>query len=342
MDRERATEAIRAVLPPAVSVVLLDVTDEAATYRLGRTAVVRVVWIPRGWPQNVRHVLRSPQSPDLVVAPEMSPGGRELADAHGLSWVDETGAASIVAGDLVVVRDRQHPRPARRPPTWTPSALAVVEAVLTGTPASASAVAARTELAESTAVAALRLLHDQRLLTARAERGRHARRQLHDPSELLDQYAEQAVTLRKPLVLEVGIDPRDALGAVAAAGARWNSAGRGWAATSALAAALQGPYLQRPSPVEVYVSAKAMSGLQAAVHEAGLEPLPGGRLLLRPFPSEGTQRLTTSLRAEGIELNCVPWPRTFADLRPSGVRGEEAAEHLRHLHLPAPEVDGHA
>lgn len=342
MDEERATEAIRAVLPSSVTVELLDATADAATYRLGRAAVVSAAWMPRGWPHNVRDVLRSPQSPDVVVTPKMSPGGRDLADAHGISWVDETGAASIVAGDLIVVRDSQHSRPARRPPTWTPSALAVAEALLTGTPASVSAVAARTELAESTAVAALRMLHDLSLLTARAERGRRARRRLHDPAELLDQYAEQAVLMRKPLVLEVGIDPRDALGAVAAAGARWSSAGRDWAATSALAAALQGPYLQRLSPVEVYVSAKSMSGLHAATREAGLEPLPGGRLLLRPFPSAGTERLTTSLRAGGIELNCVPWPRTFADLRPSGVRGEEAAEHLRDLHLPPPEGDEHA
>jgi hypothetical protein len=31
------------------------------------------------------------------------------------------------------------------------------------------------------------------------------------------------------------------------------------------------------------------------------------------------------------ELRVVPWPRVFADLRAIGVRGEEAAEHLREV-----------
>lgn len=37
-----------------------------------------------------------------------------------------------------------------------------------------------------------------------------------------------------------------------------------------------------------------------------------------------TQRLSTPVG----DLRVAPWPRVYADLRVSGVRGEEAAEHL--------------
>jgi hypothetical protein len=51
----------------------------------------------------------------------------------------------------------------------------------------------------------------------------------------------------------------------------------------------------------------------------------GGRLVLRPFPAEVTNRL--SQRVNGL---CIaPWPRVYADLLPRGVRGQGAAEHLR-------------
>jgi hypothetical protein len=52
----------------------------------------------------------------------------------------------------------------------------------------------------------------------------------------------------------------------------------------------------------------------------------GGRLVLRPFPTPAGARLSKTI-AGG--LRSTLWPRVYADLRVSGVRGEDAAEHLR-------------
>ncbi|HEX5266482.1 MAG TPA: hypothetical protein VFW24_06900, partial [Acidimicrobiales bacterium] len=60
---------------------------------------------------------------------------------------------------------------------------------------------------------------------------------------------------------------------------------------------------------------------------AGVEPMEGGRLILRPFPTATSRSLSTDVG--GIRV--APWPRVYADLRDIGVRGEEAAEHLREL-----------
>jgi hypothetical protein len=52
----------------------------------------------------------------------------------------------------------------------------------------------------------------------------------------------------------------------------------------------------------------------------------GGRLVLRPFPTPAGAKLSETI-ADGFRS--VLWPRAYADLRISGVRGEDAAEHLR-------------
>ena len=85
------------------------------------------------------------------------------------------------------------------------------------------------------------------------------------------------------------------------------------------------PYLTTVTMAEVYVAADSIAGLQAAAADADLRPIEGGRLVLRPFPTTTTQRL----RTEHNGLRAVPWPRVYVDLQQAGVRGEEAAEHLR-------------
>ena len=98
-----------------------------------------------------------------------------------------------------------------------------------------------------------------------------------------------------------------------------------WAATGPLAASVLAPYLTRVSVVEVYVDAATIPELESVAEKAGLKPIEGGRVVLRPFPTVATKNLAT----EEHGLCLAPWSRVYTDLRMVGVRGEEAAEHLR-------------
>ena len=78
---------------------------------------------------------------------------------------------------------------------------------------------------------------------------------------------------------------------------------------------------------EVYVSVDSIVGLEAAAAAAGLKPVEGGRLTLRPFPTASVSRLAT--KVDGLKV--APWPRVYVDLQHAGVRGEDAAEHLKEV-----------
>src|SRR4029079_13354990 len=56
---------------------------------------VEVAWLSVGWPRQVRELLAGRGHPDLVFAPELSPGARSMLEAAGVSWVDGTGAARV-------------------------------------------------------------------------------------------------------------------------------------------------------------------------------------------------------------------------------------------------------
>ncbi len=126
-------------------------------------------------------------------------------------------------------------------------------------------------------------------------------------------------------MLRVGVTWQDLIPGLGTVAPRWSAAGRAWAATGAIAASLLAPYLSTVNSADVYVDAHNVADLDVAAHEAGLRPIDGGRLILRPFPT-ATTRLLAGTR-QGLRI--APWPRVYADLRAIGVRGEEAAEHLR-------------
>lgn len=110
-------------------------------------------------------------------------------------------------------------------------------------------------------------------------------------------------------------------------GERWDRERLRWAAAGVLAASFQAPFLTQMGSATLYVDATGDLGLLAIARRAGLEPLEGGRLLLRPFPTRASARLAED--RDGIKV--TSWPRTYADIRFEGVRGEEAAEHLREV-----------
>lgn len=261
-----------------------------------------------------------------MVAHQLSPGARDLADRERVGWVDESGAAEISVGTILISRTGSPIMPLDSKVGWRRATLAVCEVLLTGCSATVSAVAAETGLATSSTATALKFLAEQGLVTGDADRGPQSRRRVADSDELLDAYAAAAERLRSPLSIRVGALWRDPFADVARAGRYWDEASIEWAVTSALSAAAYAPFMTQVTPLEVYINGKTPGDLRRAMFVIGLKEIEGGRLQLRPFPTPAGVKVTTEIR-QG--LRSVLWPRAYADLRTTGVRGEDAAEHLR-------------
>jgi hypothetical protein len=325
MWSDRAVRAFEAVLPPGTRVKVTagegrDTSVSVAGRRL------RLRWLPVGWPRQLAEALKIKPRPDIVAAHQLSPGARALADRERVGWVDESGAAEISVGTILISRTGSPAVPLDSKVGWRPATLAVCEVVLIGCPATVSAVVAETGLALSTVAAALKFLAAQGFLTGDADRGPQSRRHVADRDGLLDAYAAAAERLRPPISIRAGVLWRDPLVGVAEAGRFWDEAGIGWAVTSALSAAVWAPVMTEITPMEVYVAGKTPGDLRRILFPAGLKEIEGGRLQLRPFPTPVGTRVTAEIRPG---LRSVLWPRAYADLRTVGVRGEDAAEHLR-------------
>ncbi len=144
-----------------------------------------------------------------------------------------------------------------------------------------------------------------------------------DTLALLDAYAAAVAAVPARFSQRVGTTWRNPIPGATEAGRTWTGLNVAWAATGALSAAAVAPLLTQVSPMVIYLEAPSLPALTAAA--AGLPPIEGGRLTVQPFPGVVTRRLAQTLDSG---LGTVPWPRAYADLRPTGVRGEEAAEHL--------------
>lgn len=205
--------------------------------------------------------------------------------------------------------------------------LATAEALLCGSVATVSAIQEATELSTGASTKALRMLSQLGLLESNAERGPRSGRHVVDEQTLPAAYVTADDARRSMTELVVGAVWRDAIGGVEEIGRTWTANGVGWVATGAVASAVLAPLITTVDTAVVYVGSQTMVGLEAAARVAGLRPIEGGRLTIRPFPT-----VTTPLLASQIGgMNVAPWPRVYADLQDLGVRGEEAAEHLREV-----------
>lgn len=323
---DRCVAAVRAVLPRSVDV--RQPRGDAQSDLVVNGQVIDIKWAGEGQLGDVRPLIALRRHrPDVVVARRLSPGAKAaLADA-GVGWVDESGAAEIAIGTIIVSRSGAANIRDSRPKGWAPAVLATAEAVLCGVKATAAAVGEATGLSTGSCVNALRVLTDLGLLQASAARGRESARRVSDPDHLLDVYSLAAQRLASDLRLEVGVTWRDLAAGVRAVAHRLGRAGVGYAVSGVLAGDLLAPYLTNVATVDVYVSADTIIGLEAAAADAGLKPVEGGRLVLRPFPTVAVSRLAS----EAGGLRVAPWPRVYVDLRRAGVRGEDAAEHLREV-----------
>ena len=319
---ERIAAAINAVVPSGTPVHVTE-SLEVALVAIGKTHL-RVAWAGEGWPGDVKPLLdRSWEHVDVVAARRMSPGTRAALIDAGLGWVDETGAAEMSLPGLVISRSGRSAPKAETPPRWSPSVIGSAEALLLDTRPTVAEVERVTGLAAGTATNALATLTKLGLLTADAARGRKSARAVVDRRALLNAYADAAIAATRPLSIRVGI-LGDLIKGLMKVGRRWDAEGVTWAATGLAAASVLAPHTTEVNGLDVFVDAPTLATLDAIVEKSDLRPIDGGRLILRPFPTPVTQRLST--RVDSIRV--APWPRVYADLRVTGVRGEEAAEHL--------------
>src|SRR6185312_9004715 len=323
---QRAEAALRAILPRSAT-VRTAASDSGADMVVNGVAI-QAKWIEEGGLRRAREILaRKRDRPDVVVARRLSPGAREALSEAGGGWIDETGAAESSLGSIVVSKSG-HPEAAReKPARWTPASLAVAEALLCGRKAAVHAMRDATGLSVGACTKALQVLSKLGLITSSAARGRGSARTVHDPNQLLDTYAAAAAAAKAVPAIQIGVTWQDITAGLRDAGRKWEKQRIDWVTTGAAAASVMAPYLTSVSTADVYLGAETIAELEAAAAAAALRPIDGGRLTLRPFPTVTTPRL-----AEEVEgLRVAPWPRVYADLRKTGVRGEEAAEHLREV-----------
>lgn len=321
----RLVSALREVLPRAVTLNVSSINGSVATVAVG-SRDLKVRWVGRGGLPQIRDVLQFQERPDVIVGSEISLAARELASQAGVGWVDETGAAEIVVGNIIIALSGNRQAKTYEP-SWSPTVLGVAEALLCGVPATVTAVAKVSGHSTSSIAEALAVLSKWELLQTKASRGPRSGRQVVDPDRLLDEYAD-AVALQRPKAeLRCGVLWRDPLVTVRELGEQFDNAGIAWAATGALGAAMLAPYLTEISGGDLYVDGRRELDLRNAARFAHVEPMDGGRLILRPFPTQFSRR--TAGERDGIRV--APWPRIYADLRHVGVRGEEAAEHLKEV-----------
>lgn len=319
----RAEAAVIAVLPGSVEIEIPE--DKYNVDMIVNGQPLNIKWAGKGYLGDVRRILGMGRPwPDIVVVQKISPGARkELADA-GVSWVDENGSAEIIIGLILVSRTGMPSRSRTEIKRWSPSVMAIAEAILCGIKPTVSNAESATGLSEGSCANALKFLTNQGHLESEVKRGPKSARKVIDEQKLLDAYVSAIETKPLGLSLQVGLVGRDPVSELVEIGMRWKKLNVAWASTGLIAANVIAPFITAVNSVEVYVNAKTIVGLEAVAKKANLLPIEGGRLTLRPFPTIAVRTMSKEID----DLQIAPWPRIYVDLLHTGVRGEDAADHL--------------
>jgi hypothetical protein len=162
---ERAVGTVLAVLPRAVKARVPKSPRAAGAHLIVGGQALEIEWIGAGSLGDARRVLADRRRrPDVVVACAAVAGRSEAPAEAGVGWVDQTGAAEIAVGSIIVSRTGRPSKPAEKPKRWTAAVLAVAEALLCDTKATVAATTAATGLSAGSCTQALRFLTDLGLL----------------------------------------------------------------------------------------------------------------------------------------------------------------------------------
>jgi Transcriptional regulator, AbiEi antitoxin, Type IV TA system len=311
-----------------------------AAYEYG-TARLRPIWAGEGFPRDIANLLPSitQASPDsaspVVVVRRMSRGGRALVESAGLSWADEHGRARIIAPPGLLLVSSQPLLPERRRGAWSDGTAAVAEVLLeelvTGTDhpgvlARSSDIAAMTGWSSSQVSRALQIF-DEQGWTAKVgpERGPASKREWRDASGALSSWAAWHRWQRVETVSAHGIGSADE-----AVRRIQGLPERAWLLSGWVAADLMAPLATTINVVTVYLEPDFYDqDLHAFMRLAELREVKQGARIT--FWRAERHLFSHANSVDGLPV--VGPVRLYGDLLRLGVRGEDAAEHLRETRI---------
>src|SRR5665213_2017157 len=162
---ERVRTLCATILPVGTRIKVAQLDDVDVRVTVGGVPL-HVRFVGRGDFRGVQLALKARPRPDVIVASRLSVAAQEVIAKAGINWADETGAARIDVGSIVIALSGQRPAARRPSPDWTPAVIGTAEAILAGTTPTAEAVAEATGHSLSTGVRALGVLVARGLLEA--------------------------------------------------------------------------------------------------------------------------------------------------------------------------------
>jgi hypothetical protein len=313
----------------------VDVTAEAtrkyrAEVRLkGRTVSLEVRWAGEGWPRDINWAVQGPRkwpSKTIVVGKRFSTGSLRRLEDRDANWADQTGAARLLVPPWIYISTaRGEVEPTRGEEfRWSPSALHLAEFILERQPRllRADLLAADTGWSRPQVSKILQLFDAQGWTSRRGGgRGPSARRELENPTSLLNSWAQHWLGVEEPTIQAHRVF-KDVTHFAMASLPKALGRGDSWGVTGWVAAYLLAPYMSTLPSLQVRLTKPRL---------ARVGPLLKG-LQLRRVDSGGNVSFIGSewlVAGPSSSLRLVSRPRVYADLLALGGRAEDAASHLR-------------
>lgn len=346
----RALAALERLFARARHVEVNAVSDEIELRSGSSSWHLHPTWVGEGFPQDIKLALSRAKEPadtvEVLVARRMSTGSRALLADLRVNWLDLDGNSDIQE-DGLYVRTGKVERTSPPPPTfkWTRSSGAVAETLLddrirvaaNGTRSSTAQelkrVQAISEIAGWSQAQVGKVLQqfDSEGYTEKigSQRGATALRVLRAPHRLLSDWAGW---YRKLHVESIGFtgEPQDPMEYVTLA-ERVLGIGRvivsGWPALEGYA-----PYMTATPSTLLYVDADVDLDTvrERFVNELELRPVQAGARVTVMIAEPHVTRLA---RGSGSSIRAVSPVRLYGDLLRAGIRGEDAANHLREVSI---------